>query len=222
MILGLCGNASASLVIYNFEGTVTSLSRDAHIVDGLIAVGDSVEFTFHVDLDLPGTQERYNGQFIERVDHDNEIEKVDYFWTKYVGGSDIGPIGEIPSPNPGRFRTTNYGLSVNRKVNGVIVQDTGYLYGGSTYNWVSIENYSQNVHAWKSGSSGFSFRHIVWNQADEDAWIRGSATLVSESSLSAVPEPATVILGMTLGLIGFVSMRSRLGALKTWVSGRHA
>ena len=210
MLFGVSDDASAALVIYTFQGTVNSITRDVNIVDGLIAVGDNVEFTFKFDLDAPGTQVRYNGQFIERTDHDNDAEKVDYFWTEYIGGTDIGPIGEITSPNPNFFAETNYGLSVNRKVDGVIVQDTGYLYGGSAYNWVSIENYSQNVQAWETGYAGFHFRHIVRNQEDEDAWIRGNATLVSGSSVVAVPEPATAILILVLGLVGFVLIRSRI------------
>ena len=211
MVLGLTWNVSASIVTYDFQGKVTSLTRDVHIVDGLIAVGDSVEFTFEVDLNSPGSIVRYNGQKIEWVDHDNEAEKVDHFWTRYIGGSDIGPIGEITVPDPNLYETWNYGLSVKRKVDGVIVQDTGYLYGGSSYNWVSIENYSRNAQDWEQGSSGFSFRHIVMNQGGEDVWIRGTLALVGKSSLAAVPEPSTAITAIALGLVVFVLVRNRLG-----------
>lgn len=215
VVLGSVGSVSASLVTYNFRGNVTSITRDVGITEGLIAIGDPVEFTFNLDFDLPGSQVRYNGQFIERVDHDIEAEKVDYFWTDYVGGSDIGPIGEITTPNPNRYEKINYGLSVGRKVNGEIVQKTGYLYGGPTYNWVSIENYSKNVQDWETGSRGFYFRHIVGNQEEDDAWIRGNLELVEKSPLTAVPEPASAILVLVVGLVGFTVTR-------TWFRKRSA
>lgn len=203
ILLGISGNVFAGIITYTFEGKVTSITRDAEIVDGLIAIGDFVQFTFELDLDAPGTQVRYNGQFITRADHENDTEKVDYFWTNYIGGTDIGPIGLITSPDPNFFEKTNYGLSVNRKEDNVIVQDTGYLYGGSAYNWVGIENYSQNVQDWVEGSSGFSFRHIVKNQANEEAWIRGSLTLTSAST--QVPEPSVLLL-LGFGIMGLGSM----------------
>ena len=201
VFLGMSGNAIASIITYTFQGTVNSITRDAHIVDGLTAIGDNVEFSFNVDLDATGFQTRYNGQFIERTDHDNDLETVDYFWTDYIGGTDIGPIGVISDPNPNWFNEFNYGLSVNRKENGAVVQDTGYLYGGSSYNWVSIENYSQNVQDWEVGNGSFQFRHQVANQAGEYAWIRGHINLTDMPA--QVPEPNTILL-FALGLAGIV------------------
>lgn len=215
VVFGSVGSMSAAIVTYSFRGEVTSITRDVEITEGLIAIGDPVEFYFNLDFDRPGSQVRYNGQYIERTDHDNEAERVDYFWTDYVGGSDIGPIGEIGTPNPNFFAEFNYGLSVNRKVDGVIVQDTGYLYGGPNYNWVSIENYSKNVQDWEAGSRGFGFRHIVRNQDDDDAWIRGNVELVEMSPLAAVPEPASAILVLVVGLVGFTVIR-------TWFRKRSA
>lgn len=209
MLFGVSETVFAVIMTYTFQGTVNSITRDTNIVDGLIAIGDSAEFTFDIDLDANGTQVRYSGQFIERTDVSNEANDVDYFWTDYVGGTDIGPIGEITAPNPNFFEETNYGLSVNRKENGVIVQDTGYLYGGSAYNWVSIENYSQNVQDWQLGYTGFQFRHIVRNQANEAAWIRGNLTLSDISFSTPVPEPTTMLL-FGIGLVGIVGLRIRL------------
>lgn len=215
VIFGSVGSVSAALVTYSFRGKVTSITRDVEITEGLIAIGDPVEFNFNLDFDLPGLLVRHNGQSIERPDHDIEVEKVDHFWTDYIGGSDIGPIGEIATPDPSSIAEFNYGLSVGRKVNGVIVQKTGYLYGGPNNNWVSIENYSKNAQDWEAGSRGFSFRHIVKNQDNDDAWIRGNLELVSTSPLAAVPEPASAILALVLGLVGFTVTR-------TWFRKRSA
>jgi len=50
VFLGMSGNAITSIITYTFQGTVNSIARDAHIVDGLIAIGDNVDFSFYVVL----------------------------------------------------------------------------------------------------------------------------------------------------------------------------
>ena len=199
LLLGFSGNAFAEIVTYTFQGTVTSIRRDASIMEDLISIGDNVEFTFNCEFDSKGTMIRYDDQLIERDDYQNEAEDVDYFWCDYVGGTDIGPIGDISLPNPNFFKEWNYGLSNSRKENGTIVQHTGFMYGGSTYNWVAIENYSQHVQDWGFGNTGITFTHRVRNQKDQTAWIRGNLTLVYVSSTQ--PEPQEDIQDI-IGAVG--------------------
>ena len=179
LLIGLSSEAKADIYTYTFRGTVNSITHDANIVDGLIAAGDSVEFIFDVDLNAVGTQVRYNGQLIELADYQMDSGDADHFWCDYVSGTDIGPIGDITTPNPNYLEENNYGLSYSRKANGVIVQNTGYLYGGSTYNYIAIENYSRHVQDWALGDQGYTFQHRVRNQQDEAAWIFGVLQLVS-------------------------------------------
>jgi hypothetical protein len=65
----------------------------------------------------------------------------------YVGGSDVGPKGEISDPWYLWSKEENWGLSYSRKGKGTIVQHTSYMHSESTYNKVIIENYSQHAHS---------------------------------------------------------------------------
>ncbi len=76
VFLCFSGNAFAEIMTYTFQGNVTSITRDANIVAGLIAIGDYAEFTFDLDLDAAGTQVRYNGQFIQGLIMISRLKKL--------------------------------------------------------------------------------------------------------------------------------------------------
>lgn len=182
LVFGIYENVVAEPVTYILEGTVYEIGGpNPDIVAGLIANGDKIEFTFECDLEADAIVTRYNGQIWYPEDYSNDAGDVDYFWCEYLGGTDIGHIGAITAPNPNYFADWKYGLNVSRKDKGVIVQNTGYMKGGSGYNRVSIDNYYRHVQDWKVGENLgglFISQHTVRNQADEWARIRAYVQLV--------------------------------------------
>lgn len=141
MLFSVFGYASAEPITYKFVGSVNRIfNGNPEIVDGIIAVGDSVEFTFECDQEEDGYTTYYNGYTLPYPDRDYGSSVSDYFWCDYVGGTEIG-AGEIISPVPHYTKEWNVGLANFRKNDaGEIIQRTSYLYGGSAYDWRAIEN----------------------------------------------------------------------------------
>ena len=213
-MFGILGYVSAEPVTYTFVGSVDRIyNGNPEIVDGIIAVGDGVEFTFVCDQEEDGYRTRYSGEIVPRVDHENDSEIVDNFWCDYIGGTEIGPIGEITLPNPNYYQEWNFGLAVFRKENGQVVQNTSYQHGGSDYNWVSIENYSQNINNWQVGIGEFQFRVVVRNQEDQFTYIRGFLVLTyaSNSQQPAPHDAIQNIIDETVHLIALEDLRESDG-----------
>lgn len=183
-IVSLFTSAYGQTYKYTVSGVVTSISGDQNAVQAaelLISVGDPVQYTFEVDFDGTATATRYNGQVLTWNDYVGTSDAPDYFYTTYIGGSDVGPLENISSPDPNLISEWHHGLNNTRFEDGVDVQHTGYLSGGDSYNLVRIENYSQHVQDWKVGEEGlgtlFQVLNEVRNSNSESAKIRSNVIL---------------------------------------------
>jgi hypothetical protein len=172
MIFCFSSIAHADGKYYTFVGTVSYIDDPHNIVLGKIWVGMPINYSFFVDYNRQGELFRNDGLQSEI----HQGKSVENFYCDYYSGSALNSIdGGYCNDADNDFAEYNYGLNVTNQETGL---HTGYLYGKSLNDKVSIDSYRLWIKELTSGTSVIS-KNQVYNSIGQRAIVYGRLTLDS-------------------------------------------
>ncbi len=211
--LGWSSVGRAAPVYYTFTGEITSVEDSAGVVAGTYGTVDigelpSVEYTFLVDFEQPGTYVALDGTTVVVPDGSNSMFSYDRFYTDLISGSLIeGPEYITPSTNVAEY---NWG----QQWDFVTGPDRAFLFGDSESNYTTVYSLTTLFTDWvvdTTMNAGTELTGFEWayNTAGDLSILESSLRLTSVSDTPApVPGPATAWL-FVMGLVGLLGYNKR-------------